>query len=45
MLEVIPNGTTKANPLENYGLTTLCKETVGDWLTNLGFKYDYDVKK
>ena len=43
MLEVILNGTTKANILENYGLTTLFQETVGEWIIKLGFKYDYDV--
>ena len=38
------NGTTKANILENYGLTTLCQDTVGEWLIKLGFKYYYAVK-
>ena len=37
------NGTTKSNILGNYGLTTLCQETVGEWLINIGFKHDYDV--
>ena len=43
MLEVLSNGTTKSNLLGNCGLTTLCQETVGEWLIKLVFKYDYFV--
>ena len=38
------NGKTKAKLLETYGLTNLFHDTVGDWLINLGFKYDCSVK-
>ena len=41
MLEVMSNGKTKAKLLANYGLTTLCQETVGEWIIKLVFKYDY----
>ena len=37
MLEWMSNGTTKAKLLENYGLTTLYQETLGEWLINIGF--------
>ena len=37
------NGKTKAKLLENYGLTMICQETVGEWLIKIGFKYDYAV--
>ena len=40
-LEVILNGITKDKLLANYGLTTLCQETVGEWIIKLVFKYDY----
>ena len=30
--------------MENYGLATLLQDTVGEWLLELGFKYDYAVK-
>ena len=43
ILEGIYNGTTKAKLLESYGITTLCQETVGEWLIKLVFKYDYSV--
>ena len=43
VLEGMSNGTTKAKLLENYGLTTLCQEIIGEWLIKLGFKYDYAV--
>ena len=39
MLEVMSNGTTKAKILENNVLTTICQDTVGYWIINLGFKY------
>ena len=29
--------------MENCGIAALCQETVGEWITKLGFKYDYDV--
>ena len=38
MLELMSNDTTKYKLLENYYLATLCKDTVGEWLINLGFK-------
>ena len=44
MLEVMPNDTTKDKPQEKHGLTTLCQDTVGEWLIKLGFKYNYSVK-
>ena len=44
MSEGIYNGSTNTNTLENYGITKLCQDTVGDWLTNIGFKYDYVVR-
>ena len=43
MLEGMSNDTTKAKLLENYGLTFIFKDTVGEWLVNLGFKCDYSV--
>ena len=43
MLEGIPNGKTKAKLLENYGLTTICQETVGEWVVKLVFKNDYSA--
>ena len=43
MVEEIFNGKTKAKLLENYYITRLCKDTVGEWLINIGFKYDYDI--
>ena len=43
ILEGMQNGITKAELLENYCITTLCQETVGEWWINLGFKYDYAV--
>ena len=39
------NDTTEAKILENYGLAMLCQETVGEWLINIGFKYDYSVNR
>ena len=41
MLEVVSNGKTKAKLLENYGITTICQETVGEWVVKLVFKNDY----
>ena len=41
MLEGISNGKTKDEILEKYGLKTLCEETIGEWITKLGFKYYY----
>ena len=38
------NGTTRANKLESYGLTRICQDIVGEWLINLGFKYNSAVK-
>ena len=43
ILEGMSNGRTKDKLLENYGLTTLFKEKIGDWPIKLGFKYDYAV--
>ena len=44
VLEIILNGTTKSQLLENYGFAKLRKYTVGEWLINIGFKYDYVAK-
>ena len=44
MLELMSNDTTKYKLLENYDLATLCKDTVGEWLINIAFKYDCYVK-
>ena len=44
MLEVMDNGKTKSKLLKNSSLTTLCQDTVGEWIIKLGFKYNYDVK-
>ena len=38
MLELISNGKTKANILENYGIKNICQETVEEWIIKLGFK-------
>ena len=38
MLEGISNSTTRAKILENYGVTTICQDTVGEWLIKIGFK-------
>ena len=35
------NGTIKAKVLGKYGFTSLCQETVGEWIIKLVFKYDY----
>ena len=43
MSKGMSNGKTKAQILENYGLSILCQETVGEWLINIGFKYEYSV--
>ena len=43
MLKVMANGTTKAKILENYGLTTLCQDTLGEWLIKIAFKYNYAI--
>ena len=45
MLEIMCNSRTKTRILEDYSLTTLCQETVGEWLIKLGFKYYYAVNK
>ena len=37
------NGTTKAKISENYGLTMLFQEIVGQWLIKLEFKHDCDI--
>ena len=44
MSEGMWNDTTKDKLLEKYGLTTICQDTVGEWLIKLGFKYNYSVK-
>ena len=38
ILERMSNVTTKAKLLENYGITTLFQETVGERIIKLGFK-------
>ena len=43
MLEGILNVTTKSKILENYFITKLFKETVGECLIYIGFQYDYAV--
>ena len=43
MLEVMSNGISKAKLLENYCLTALFQETVGQWIIKIGFKYNYAV--
>ena len=43
MLEGMYNGTTKSKILENYVITKLFKETVGECLIYIGFQYDYAV--
>ena len=37
------NGTIKAKVLGKYGFTSLCQETVGEWIINIGFKYNYTI--
>ena len=44
MLEGMQNGTTNYKLIETYGLTMICHQIVGEFLTNLGFRYDYGVK-
>ena len=44
MLKAMSNGAPKAKLLEDYGLTMLCQDTVGECLIKLEFKYDYSVK-
>ena len=41
----MPNNTTKDKLFEKYFLTTLCQETLREWLIRIGFKYEYDVNK
>ena len=44
ILELMQNDTTKYKLLGNYDLVTLCKDRVGEWLINLGFKYNCSFK-
>ena len=37
------NGTTKAKISENYGLTMLFQDTVGECIIKIGFKYYYAI--
>ena len=39
----MPNNTTKDKLFEKYFLTTLCQETLREWLIRIGFKYEYAV--
>ena len=43
MSEVMDNGKTKSKLLKNSSLTTLCQDTVGEWIIKIGFKYNYSV--